>query len=282
MEKIALITDSGCDLTKEQLEEYNINLLPFRVIYKDKEFADRIEISPEYVYDNLSKEVPTTSLPSIQTMEDTITRLVEEGYTHIIAVSISSNLSGTYNSLRLICEGHPEIKTYIYDTKILSVPQGIITLECAKMIKAGKSFDEIIKTLPELRKNIIAFYTLDTLEYLKRGGRIGKVTGTIGEVLNLKPIISVNDDGVYYSHSKTRGKKQAVSKMKQLLENDFLSKGKYNVWVLEGGNKKEAEHFLNNIKDNKNIVNLSTATIGPALGVHTGPGLIGFAVQKVN
>lgn len=281
MEKIALITDSGCDLTNEQLKEYNINFLPFRIIYKDKDYADRIEISPDYVYDNLINEIPTTSLPSIQVMEDTIMSLINDGYTHILAITISSNLSGTYNSLRLICENHPEIKTYIFDTKILSVPQGIIVSECAKMINRGDSFNDIIATLPSLRDDVRAFYTLDTLDYLRKGGRIGKVSGAIGEVLNLKPIISVNDDGVYYSHSKTRGKKQAISKMRTLLLEEFLSKGKFNVWVLEGGNKSESQDFFNSLKDNENIVNLSIATIGPALGVHTGPGLIGFAVQKV-
>lgn len=280
MEKIALITDSGCDLTKEQLKKYNVNLLPFRVIYKDKEFADKLEISAEYVYENLHKEIPTTSLPSIQDMEDTINNLIKDGYTHLIAITISSNLSGTYNSLRLVCENHPEIKSYIFDTKILSIPQGIIVKECSNMIQENKSFQEIIDTLPSFRKNIAAYYTLDTLEYLKKGGRIGKVTATIGDVLNIKPIITVTDDGIYKTHSKTRGKKQSVTKMKHILEDNYLENGKYNVWILEGGAKKEAEQFLNSVKNNTNIISISIATIGPALGVHTGTGLIGFAVQK--
>ena len=129
MQKIAVITDSASDLSLEQLKEMNINLLPLRVIYSHKDYQDKVEISAKEVYENLKKEVPKTSLPSAQTMDEILTKLEDEGYTHVIAVCISSGLSGTCNSLRLILEDHPKLTSYVYDTKILAYPEGEIVLE---------------------------------------------------------------------------------------------------------------------------------------------------------
>ena len=101
MQKIALITDSACDLDLNTLKENNINLLPLRIIYSNGDYRDRIDISPQEVYDNLEKEVPKTSLPSAQETEDILNKLEQEGYTHVICISISSGLSGSFNALRL-------------------------------------------------------------------------------------------------------------------------------------------------------------------------------------
>ena len=217
MQKIALITDSACDLTINEINEYNINLLPLLVIYSNREYQDRIDISPNEVYKNLDKEVPKTSLPNAKTIEDTLTRLENEGYTHVIAISISSGLSGSFNALRLALEDHPKLISYVYDTKILAYPQGEIVLETSKLIKEGKTFEEIIETLPSIRKRVIGFFTINTLEYLKKGGRIGRVAGTIGELLNLKPIITTDENGIYYNVAKVRGRKQSLSKLTEIL-----------------------------------------------------------------
>ncbi|WP_040214046.1 DegV family protein [Clostridium polynesiense] len=279
MEKIALITDSGCDLDKETLERYNIYLLPFRIIYKDKEYLDRVTVEPQEVYDRLEEEIPSTSLPSMQIIEDVLTEIENKGYTHVIALMISSGLSGTYNSMRLMCENHPKLISAVYDTKTLSMGQGAMALACADMIKEGKSFDDILEALPRLRKKIHAYFTIETLEYLKKGGRIGKVTGTIGDLLNIKPIIHVNDDGIYHNYSKTRGKKQALSKLTEILK-EYLHKVKCSVWLLHGGAPEEARRFFETLKRLDNITLMGMAQIGPALGVHTGPGLIGLIIKE--
>ena len=197
MEKIALITDSACDLSNEIMNEFNIHSLPFRIIYKDNEYEDKVNITSDDVYSNLSNEIPTTSLPSIESIETLLCKLENEGYTHVISINISSNLSGTPNSVRLILNEHPKLISYIFDTKTLTLGEGVIVLEAAKMINSGKSFDEIISALPKMRKKSHVYFTLNTLEYLKKGGRIGRVSGTIGELFKLKPIIVVNDDGIY-------------------------------------------------------------------------------------
>ena len=263
MQKIALITDSACDLDLNTLRENNVNLLPLRIIYSTGDYRDRVDISPKQVYENLEKEVPKTSLPSAQDIEDILNKLEEEGYNHVIAISISSGLSGSFNALRLALEDHPKLTSYVYDSKILAYPQG-----------------EIIETLPKIRERVIGYFTINTLEYLKKGGRIGRVAGTVGELLNLKPIITTDENGVYYNVAKVRGRKQSLSKMTELLKG-YLEKGKCEVAVLHAGCEDEAIKYMNSLKDLPNIVSIKIAEISPALGIHGGPGLIGFSVKMV-
>lgn len=280
MQKIALITDSACDLDLNTLKENNINLLPLRIIYSNGDYRDRIDISPQEVYDNLNKEVPKTSLPSAQETEEILNKLEEEGYTHVICISISSGLSGSFNALRLALEEHPNLTSFVYDSKILAYPQGEIVLEVSKLIKEGKSYEEIINEIPEIRKRVIGYFTINTLEYLKKGGRIGRLAGTVGEFLNLKPIITTDEDGVYYNVAKVRGRKQSLSKMTELLK-EYLAKGKCEVAVLHAGCEDEAIKYMNSIKDLPNLESIKLAEISPALGIHGGPGLIGFSVKAV-
>ena len=227
MQKIALITDSACDLDLNTLKENNINLLPLRIIYSNAEYRDRIDISPSEVYKNLENEIPKTSLPSAKDTEEILNKLEEESYTHVICISISSGLSGSYNALRLALEDHPNLTSFVYDTKILAYPQGEIVLEVAKLIREGKSFNEIVSEIPNIRKRITGYFTLNTLEYLKKGGRIGRLAGTVGELLNLKPIITTDENGVYYTVTKVRGRKQSLSKMTELLNAGFIDSFRY-------------------------------------------------------
>lgn len=280
MQKIALIVDSACDLSLETLKEKNIHLLPLRITYSHKEYRDKIDISADEIYDNLEKEVPKTSLPSAENMEEILVSLENEGYTHVITITISSGLSGTFNSIRLALEDHPQLTSYVFDTKILAMPEGLVALEVANLINDGKTFEEIVSEIPKIRRNITGYFTINTLEYLKRGGRIGKISGTIGEMLNLKPIVTVDEEGVYYTVCKARGRKQSILKLTNILK-DELALGPCKVWVLQGGALEEAKNFMESLKGLKNIVSLDISQISPALGVHGGPGLLGLAIQKV-
>ena len=280
MQKIAIFTDSACDLTDAELKEYGIRFLPLQIIYKDNSYKDRVEISADEVYGNLEKEVPKTSLPTGTDIDALFLELKKEGYTHAIGVMISGGLSGTANSVKLIAEEHPEIETYIYDTKNLSISEGIMALKAAKMVKDGLSFEEIKEALPEEKKSVDTYYCLATLEYLIKGGRIGKVSGTIGQILNIKPIIYVNEEGVYVTLDKARGTKQAYMKLVSILKEN-LEKTKCKVYVMHGGAKKEAQDMVERIKDLPGILSLEFRQISPALGVHTGRGLIGIAVERM-
>ena len=279
MKKIALVADSTCDLNKEEIEKYNVHILPLKIVYKDREYTDRVDITPQEIYDNMKIEVPTTSLPSMEEVDSLFSKLKEEGYTHVIAVTISSGLSGTHNTIRVVSEKHPEMTYEIFDSKALSMGAGGIILECGEMINEGKEFDYIIKQLPILREKIKVYYVLDTLKYLMKGGRIGKVSGSIGELLNLKPIISIDNEGIYYTYTKVRGKKKSVNKLYEIMKETLEGKtGK--VWVLHGGAKEEAQKLYKKAKNIPNAIREGYRDISPVAGVHTGPGLVGITIMK--
>lgn len=282
MEKIALITDSASDIGLELLERNNIKMLPFKIIYSDIEYEDRIDITPQMMYERLKTEIPKTSLPSIEKISEIFKNALGEGYTHAIVVTISAAFSGTYNAVRLVADSIPELKTFVFDSKTLTMAEGAIVLETAELIEQGKSFKEITEYLPKLRKNIDLYFTIDTLEYLQKGGRIGKVAGTIGEFFNLKPIITVADDGTYRTAAKARGSKQAVSKLTDIFK-AYLEKGKCKAWILDGDGLDKVQNLYESIKDLPNVIECTIAgTIGPALGVNTGPGLVGLAIEKID
>ena len=281
MSKIALITDTTSDLTDEIIKKYNINVLPFRIIYKDREYKDKIEITPEEVYGSLEKEVPTSSMPALEDMENLFKSLEEQGYTHAIAVVLSSGLSGIYNGLKVVSENHPSITTYIFDSKSISAGEGVIIEECGKLVEQGKSFEEIVEAMPSIRKRVHLFFVVGTLDYLKKGGRIGKVSGTIGELLNIKPIVSVDiNDGKYYTHEKVRGRKQSLNKIIELIER-ILDKKKCKFYVLHGHALEDSKMAFEEISKHPNVTKaVFGGYISPVSGVHSGPGLVGLVLLE--
>lgn len=279
MDKIALVTDSTSDLDKETIEKYDIKVLPLRIVYKDREYIDRINITPQEIYDNMDKETPHTSLPSVQDIEDLFLKLEKEGYTQAIIVSISSGLSGTYNTLKLVSGNHPKLKTAVFDSKSLTLGAGAIIIKCAELIENKKTYEEIVQMLPKIRDSISVYYIVDTLKYLIKGGRIGKVSGAVGELLSIKPIISINPEGIYYTYTKVRGKKKAFTTLFEITT-DILSKNKCRIWIMHGGAEEECKNLYKLLYDAPNVTYLNSGDISPVAGVHTGPGLLGVVIMK--
>lgn len=275
MEKIALITDSASDINKETVLKYNVKVLPFKIIYRDREFSDGIDITSKEVYETLETNTPTTSLPSMAEIESVFETLKAEGYTHAIVVTISSKLSGFNNAIKLLSEEYPEIKTYVHDSKSISKGEQILIEEAAKMIEAGKSFDEVVAELPNINKRIKIFFVIGTLEYLIRGGRIGKVAGTIAQVLHLKPIISVDEEGEYYTYGKVRGRKQSLHKIIDIGQ-AILNDKKCDVYLMHGEAEEETLALTEKLKTHENAESVNFGGyLSPVSGVHSGPGFIG-------
>ncbi|WP_297518739.1 DegV family protein [uncultured Clostridium sp.] len=279
MQKIAILTDSSCDLSKEEREQKGIFMLPVKIIYKDAEYLDHLTISPQEIYDRIETEVPKTSLPSADYMNEVFDKIEAEGYTHVVGVFLSSALSGTFNAIRLQLLERDAFEYSMFDSKILGYPLGMIVLKAYEMVQAGKSFDEIVNCLPTIKAGTYGIYTLNTLEYLIKGGRIGKVSGTIGDLLNLKPIITVDENGAYVTIAKARGRKQSLKKLKAIAD-DLVAEGKCKLFILHGNALTEAEALKETFAGHPNITDLDIRDIGPAMGIHVGPGMIAFALQK--
>lgn len=279
MQKIAIITDSSCDLSTEDREKYGIFSLPLRIIYKDREYLDYVNITPQEIYDNFENEIPTTSLPCSEYINTLFDKLENEGYTHVIGVFMSQALSGTFNAVRLQLEERTKFKYHLFDSKTVGHPLGLMTVKCCDLIKEGKNFDEIVALLPKIRENTYGYFTVNTLEYLKAGGRIGRVAGTIGDMLNLKPIITVDEEGSYVTAAKARSRKKALKGISDIAKK-IIDESPCELHILQGDALEEATAIYENLKTHPNVKKISIEHIGAAVGVHTGPKLIGFSLLK--
>lgn len=277
MEKIAIIIDSTCGLPDDILEQYAIKVARLKVIYKDRQYTDGIDITAHDVYSKLNEEIPTTSMPTVNELQDIYASLIAEGYTHVIGLPISSGLSGTINSFRLAAQNYESaITSCIYDFKHLSMAIGLSVIEIAKMIKQGASFQSVRDYLPILQKNTHMYFTVDTLEYLIKGGRIGKVSGHLGNLLHLKPIITMDDDGSYVTYSKVRGSKQALLTLENLALS-LLEHSPCKIAIMTGTMKEEAELLKAHLLQHTHTRFLYSGELTPVVGIHSGPRLLAFA-----
>lgn len=280
MTKIAIVADSTCDLTDEMIKEHGIKILPLRVIYSDGEFKDRIEITPEQIYKRFDEEIPKTSLPSPQDAMNLFNDLKEQGYTHIIVVTISSGISGTYNMVKNVVDSFEGIVFEVIDSKSLTMGYGFSLIEGAKELKRTGDFNKTIKKIRDILEKSKVYYVVKTLDFLRKGGRIGMVEGAIGEILDIKPIISVNQDGVYYSFKKVRGRNRSIQKLFEIIK-EKADETLINVAVAHGNAYEDAQALLSKVRELKNIKEIVFTQISPVLVVHTGPGLVGIVFSEV-
>lgn len=280
--KTAILTDSGANLSKDFIKKHkNLFVVPLMILVDGKEFRDGIEISPEEVYQQLDDHEIKTSLPLLSDLHEVLDQIRKEGYSHVLVINISSGLSGTFNSFRLAIQEEKDIEITQYDTLTLGGGQGVIVEYALELVDKGLTIEDIIPKLDELRfKDSMAFYTINTLKYLKEGGRIGKVEGTIGNLLHIKPVVTVNEEGVYITLSKAFGLKRSLLKMKSILleaYNDDL----IDLIIHYGNNEDLAKELAEKLKPVLNIRNLTLSKLTPVLGVHTGPDIIAYVARRI-
>lgn len=280
--KIALLTDSCSDVPKAYVEKYGMFVVPLMIHYSYGHFRDGVDITAQEVYDRFEQEVPKTSLPSGETIAQTLQSICDKGYDQVVIVTISSGLSGTHNMLAVMAKEFPQLDCRIIDTKNIGIASGLTAIRAGRLIEQGLTLDEIEIALLKAVENTRIYFCVATLEYLKKGGRIGLVSATMGSLLGILPVISCNEEGVYYTVKKSRGRK-AVLDSAISLTYDFLSQSeKYIIAVVHGGAEQEAEQVGEKVKALlPNYTDYITGQISPALVVHTGPGLIGLCIQRL-
>lgn len=282
-EKIALLVDSCTDVPDEMIEKYNMFVIPLKIIYKDHVYTDKVDINADEVYQNLATEIPTTSLPDGQEITTIFDRIKAEGFQKVIVVTISSGLSGTNNLVRLIAEQYPGLDVFVLDTKNIGIGSGMHGIEAGKLIEAGEDWETIKTKLSQNIQQSKVFFCVDTLMYLQKGGRIGLVSSLLGSALNLRPIISCNQDGIYYTVAKVRGRKRNLDKAVELATQFIDKHQRFNLAIVDGAAPDEAKVIASQLrKQFPNAETIYTGSVGPALGVHTGPGLIGIGVQLLD
>lgn len=285
-QKTAILIDSGCDIPSKIRKEYEIEILPLHVIYPERDYQDGVDINPTMVYQRFPEEFPSTSTPSIMEVRDKFDELRVMGYEKIIAITISSNLSGTFNAVRLAAQEYEEeeetIRIFPFDTRNISIGSGLFAIWAALQLRKGRTFEEICAALPEKLSDSKVFFYMDTLKYLQRGGRIGRVAGTVGSLLQLKPIISCDENGEYYTVAKIRGARLAKLKLGEEVVKYGIG---HKTWMVveEGDAHEEAVAMQNMLNSHERLVDkqiLYEGQITASMAVNTGPGLVGVAVFR--
>ena len=277
-DRVALVTDTSCDLSEEQLQAYDIRLVSLRVATSEGEFRDRLEIDQDTLYSLLKRELPKTSLPLPEDVSALYRQLKEEGCTRVVHMTISSNLSGTYNMVRLIAEETEDLQVDVVDTKTLSCGLGLLVLEAAESLARGMSVEDTLARVEHLRATQLGAFVIRTLEFLRKGGRIGLVEGVVGSLLQIKPVIYVNDDGVYNTLIKARGFTNALNAMSDECFKRFQGR-KVRIAIVHGAAYEEAVKLRDRFLEKLDVASSFISPVSPALAIHTGPGLLGAIVQ---
>jgi len=273
-----IVTDCAADMSAEELERLGVLQAPLFIQFPEGE-VNAVDITPDDFYNRLEAmrpAIPTTAQPSSGIFAE-LYRKVAEMEKNILSIHISSGLSGTINSAR---DGGEQVKNEAnvsyWDTLTLSGGERFQVMAAALATKANWAMHSIQERLEKIREKTELIYTLDTLEYLARGGRIGRVKAMAGALLNLKPVIRVDSDGKYTTVSSTRTIGKSINTIVEHLHAKYLQTPLW-VTVLHGRFAEKAETLTTELKSKLNIVQLETRRISPVLGVHTGPGIVGVA-----
>lgn len=282
-EKIALLVDSGTDVPAEIMSQYGMYMLPLQIIYKDRTYTDKVDITAEEIYQRLPQEIPSTSLPDGETINKIFDRIKADGYEQVLAVTISSGLSGTYNVVRLMGEQRNDLDIFVLDTKNIRIGAGLQAIRAAELLNEGVTWQELKEQLlQEVVRNKV-FFNVATLEYLQKGGRIGLVASILGNALKLNPIISCNDEGIYYTVAKSRGRKKSLDKTVELVKQYIGNHKQFRLAVAQGDALAEAKEMKTRLEQEfPQVKEIFFGQISPALVVHTGPGLLGVGVQLLD
>ena len=278
MAKIALVADSTADLPEDLRKKWNIHVIPLKVRFGSEEYYDH-EITSEEFYRRLEEadELPKTSQPSPEEFMNLYRELLGD-YQEVISVHLSSALSGTLNAANIAKE-RLKANIHLVDSKTISLGFGLMVVDIARRIREGMDSVQIIDGMSKVRQNIETLFTLNTLEYLQKGGRIGRVQGFLGSVLNIKPVVRVGDDGVYQTYGNARSQRKALDLIVSAFDKLAQGRKKVSLAVGHGGALQAGKYLQEALQNALQIKTSLFAQVGPVIGVHTGPGTVGAAVQ---
>ena len=282
--KLKIVTDSAADLIKAEADSLGIEVAPLFIQFPEGEVNSK-DITPDDFYQrlkNLAPKIPTTSQPSTGIFANIYQKLADLGE-EVISIHISSGLSGTIESAHLGASRLPGKLISMVDSLTLSGGERFQVLAAAIAARAGREKDFILDRLSKIRAATEVVYTLETLDYLQRGGRIGRVEALAGALLHIKPIIHVDKSDGKYS---TIGKERTVPKALEMIANHITRVYEKDtpLWVsvLHGQLAEQANKLAELVQERVNIGKLEILRISPVLGVHTGPGIVGLAVVPIH
>ena len=281
MSDFIILTDSSADLSAEMAQELDVQVIPLSFIMEGRtyrDFPDNREMDPHLFYEALRQgEEATTAAVNVGQYTEALEPLLQAGK-DVLILAFSSGLSATYNSSRLaveeLREKYPERKLYTVDTLCASLGQGLLVWYAAKARERGGTIEEVRDWVEDHKLNLCHQFTVDDLHFLKRGGRISAATALVGSVLQVKPVLHVDNEGHLVNIGKVRGRQAALKALVDRMEATAIDSGSLTVFISHGDCLEDAQTVAGMVKKRFGVQNISINYVGPVIGAHSGPGTV--------
>ncbi|RDE36299.1 DegV family protein [Parageobacillus thermoglucosidasius] len=275
--KTAIVTDSTAYIPKDVRDRLRIRMIPLSVAFGGETYREEVDISAEQFFEKIKqqKELPTTSQPAVGEFVELFTSLREEGYDAVISIHLSSGISGTYQGALTAGNMVDGLNVYAYDSEISCMAQGFYAIEAAKMALDGKTPEEIIARIDEMKKTLRAYFMVDDLAHLQRGGRLTGAQAFIGGLLQIKPLLHF-ENKVIVPFEKIRTRKKAIKRIEELLAEDAAKGVPLKAAIIHANRPDEAEQWKQQLSSLYPNVEFSISYFGPVIATHLGEGALGL------
>lgn len=279
---IRILTDSSADLPAGLQDNPIVDIIPLKVVTTDRTYLDRVDLTTEEFLHLLqtSDVLPTTSQPSAGEFVAKYTEMLDGGATEILSIHISSKLSGTISSAHAAQAELPEVPITVFDSLSTSAGIGLLVQQAVKALEEGQSLPEVLRLLESMRDALTIGFVVDTLEYLQKGGRIGKASALMGSILNVKPVLALVN-GEIVPLDKARSKRKGLERAMNYIGEKIGGSTPMVAAVLHLAAREEAESVLNAMREQFDCADSYVAELSPVIGTHVGPGVIGIAACPV-
>lgn len=287
LSKIHILADSSCDLTLEEAKQYDIRILPFSLNFENgEEYADRYDITPEEFYRKIRTitDIPKTVQITPAKFEEYFREEASLGYEEIVVIVIASTASGTYQSAVIakgVVEDEGLIKVHLVDSLNLAFGTGNAVIQGAKALKQGKSAEEVAEIITDTVRSTKSYFVVETLDYLRKGGRIKTATAVIGGVLDIRPILHVTN-GCVESFDKVRGEKKVIPKLISIFKEEVENPENSTVMILHGDAEEKANALALQLEEETGKKADIIHDVGAIIGAHSGPGVLGLVFTAKN
>ncbi|HLO11950.1 MAG TPA: DegV family protein [Pseudoneobacillus sp.] len=277
--KTAVVTDSTAYIPKELRDQLHIHMIPLSVIFGQETYQEEIDISAAEFFEEVkTRDLPTTSQPPVGMFVELFERLAAE-YDAIISIHLSSGISGTYQGAVAAANMVEGIKVYPFDSEISCFVQGFFVLEAAELAQQGKTVDDIMERLEEMKKTVQAYFIVDDLSHLQRGGRLSSAQAIIGSLLQVKPLLHFVDKKIV-PFEKIRTRKKAMKRVSDLLGEAVQSGESYRAVIIHANRESEAYEWKKELESEYPNVEFLISYFGPVIGTHLGEGAMGLGWVK--
>lgn len=278
MMKLAVITDSSAFLPDSLRGNDHLFVLDIPVVIAGETYVEGKNLTASEFYEKMAvaDDLPKTSQPSVAELEETLTRLASEDYTHVLGLFLSSGISGFYQNIQYLKDEFPDLKIAFPDSKITSAPLGLMVENALTWAAEGQNFEEVLLKIQRQIDGTSAFIMVDDLNHLVKGGRLSNGAAILGNLLSIKPILYFNDAGVIEVFEKIRTEKKAIKRLIEVVEEKTAS-ASYQIIVIHGNAEEKAESLRQQLIEAGIADDISLATFGSVIGTHLGEGSVALA-----